>query len=77
MPNSYLYGLGLVKELGPGTAAGKKVFDDTVQMQSQLHDSQLIFLYAKTGDDMLQWSDPVLSVNDLRYSEKEIVELPN
>lgn len=32
-PNSYSYGLDLVKSLGPTTLAGKQAFEDTILIQ--------------------------------------------
>jgi len=44
-PNSYNYGLSLIHTLGPASRAGKKVFEDTIAIQTQLTKTPLVRLY--------------------------------
>lgn len=78
-PNSYDYGLALVHHLGPDTPGGKAVFENTVEIQSQLEESPLIRLYVTPNETkketVLEWLNEEVSIKDLRSMEKEIVTL--
>ena len=43
-PNSFSYGLTLIKALGPETRGGRLAFNDTIELQTQL-DTPLVKLY--------------------------------
>lgn len=76
-PNSFSYGLTLIKELGPENDGGRQAFNDTVKLQSQL-DTPLIKLYVddkRKGGQLLIWQNYDVDVLSLRDDEKEIVSL--
>jgi len=69
-PNSYDYGLDLVKLLGVRTEAGTKLFYDIVAAQTKL-ETPLIELYVQPNDGKpaKEWSDPNVNVKKLRKVE--------
>lgn len=84
-PNSYDYGLSLVRELGPETEQGKSVFLDTVDIQKSLDTTPLIFLYIdpnttyskETSDTskILIWENPLVNISNMRENEQEYIQL--
>ena len=85
-PNSFDYGLKLIKELGPTTKGGKAVFESVWKSQMVLPYTPLIQLYVNPDDtidnnpNILEWRQndkdgKEINVKDLRSDEKEIAVL--
>jgi len=90
-PNSYDFGLSLIYQIGPETEAGKKVFDDTVRIQSAILETPLIRLYVNanktievksedgtvidTKPVIIEWANEDIDLSLLRDTEKDITSL--
>lgn len=90
-PNSYDFGLSLVYTLGPETAAGQRVFNDTVRIQSALSQNPLVRLYINTDINyippvgknassqpkptILEWADEEVDLAELRSTEQDVAQL--
>jgi hypothetical protein len=70
-PDTYNYGLDLLKEVGPRTHAAKDIFQNIIDTQTQLS-TPLIDLFIDPGDggETLLWKNKDISINDLRKNEK-------
>lgn len=66
-PNSYNFGLDLLKAIGPRTEGGDKVFWEIVAVQTKL-ETPLIDLYVDPGDGEkpLIWTNKISNVLKLR-----------
>ena len=75
-PNSFMFGLYIVKELGVRSPIGLKVFSDIVEQQKLL-DTPIIELYINLDDGKppIVWKDYSVPLKTLRHIEKEITEL--
>jgi hypothetical protein len=82
-PNSYNYGLSLIRELGAETEAGKLAFWDTIEIQKALEETPLMFIYIdpsvsyseETYDKskILEWTNKNFDIDLLRDTEKEFI----
>ena len=67
-PDSYAYGLSLIKEFGPSKPSGQQAFIDTVMMQQSLS-TPLVQLYCDDGIKALNWEVSGFDIDKMRHKD--------